>query len=158
MIEKSTHVVEWQHAENLGWSCTSYESTRENCSNHGVRDAHAWRGPKSTSNSNDWIFSVLWCHQWFSPSDQLAGEPKDTWYPFEEEHPDHGYTFKKYCEHLLDLVEDPVNRHLDLLTDDKAKKQLNGWSERRHGSSCPDVYRCQTGEEAVICRSQRLSE
>lgn len=38
------------------------------------------------------------------------------------------------------------------------KKQLNGWSERRHGSSCPDVYRCQTGEEAVICRSQRLSE
>jgi hypothetical protein len=42
----------------------------------------------------------------------LAEESKKTWYRFEKQNLDHEYTFKKYCEHLLDLVENFVNRHL----------------------------------------------
>ncbi len=42
----------------------------------------------------------------------LAEESKKTWYRFEEQNLDHDYTFKKYCEHLLDLVENSINRHL----------------------------------------------
>ncbi len=42
----------------------------------------------------------------------LAEESKKTWYRFEKQNFDHEYTFKKYCEHLLDLVENLVNRHL----------------------------------------------
>ncbi len=42
----------------------------------------------------------------------LAEESKKTWYRFEKQNLDHEYTFKKYCEHLLDLIENLVNRHL----------------------------------------------
>ncbi len=42
----------------------------------------------------------------------LAEESKKTWYRFEKQNLDHEYTFKKYCEHLLDLIENFVNRHL----------------------------------------------
>jgi hypothetical protein len=42
----------------------------------------------------------------------LAEESKKTWYRFEEQSLDHDYTFKKYCEHLLDLIENSINRHL----------------------------------------------
>jgi hypothetical protein len=41
----------------------------------------------------------------------LAKEFKKTWYRFEKQNLDHEYTFKKYCEHLLDLIENLVNRH-----------------------------------------------
>ncbi len=42
----------------------------------------------------------------------LTEESKKTWYRFEEQNLDHDYTFKKYCEHLLDLIENSINRHL----------------------------------------------
>jgi hypothetical protein len=42
----------------------------------------------------------------------LTEEFKKTWYRFEKQNLDHEYTFKKYCEHLLDLIENFVNRHL----------------------------------------------
>jgi hypothetical protein len=42
----------------------------------------------------------------------LAEEFKKTWYWFEKQNFDHEYIFKKYCEHLLDLVENFVNRYL----------------------------------------------
>jgi hypothetical protein len=42
----------------------------------------------------------------------LTKEFKKTWYRFEKQNLDHEYTFKKYCEHLLDLIENLVNRHL----------------------------------------------
>ncbi len=42
----------------------------------------------------------------------LAEEFKKTWYRFEKQNFDHEYTFKKYYEHLLDLIENFVNRHL----------------------------------------------
>ncbi len=42
----------------------------------------------------------------------LAEEFKKTWYRFEKQNFDHEYIFKKYCEHLLDLIENLVNRHL----------------------------------------------
>jgi hypothetical protein len=42
----------------------------------------------------------------------LTEEFKKTWYRFEKQNLDYEYTFKKYCEHLLDLIEDFVNRHL----------------------------------------------
>ncbi len=41
----------------------------------------------------------------------LAKESKKTWYRFEEQNLDHDYTFKKYCEHLLELIENSINRH-----------------------------------------------
>jgi hypothetical protein len=41
----------------------------------------------------------------------LAKEFKKTWYRFEEQNLDHDYTFKKYWEHLLDLIENSINRH-----------------------------------------------
>jgi hypothetical protein len=41
----------------------------------------------------------------------LAEESKKTWYRFEKQNLDHEYIFKKYCEHLLDLIENLVNRH-----------------------------------------------
>ncbi len=41
----------------------------------------------------------------------LAEEFKKTWYRFEKQNLDHEYIFKKYCEHLLDLIENLVNRH-----------------------------------------------
>ncbi len=41
----------------------------------------------------------------------LAEEFKKTWYRFEKQNLDHEYIFKKYCEHLLDLIENFVNRH-----------------------------------------------
>ncbi len=42
----------------------------------------------------------------------LAKESKKTWYRFEKQNLDHEYIFNKYCEHLLDLIENFVNRHL----------------------------------------------
>ncbi len=42
----------------------------------------------------------------------LAEESKKTWYRFEKQNFDHEYIFKKYCEHLLNLIENFVNRHL----------------------------------------------
>jgi hypothetical protein len=36
---------------------------------------------------------------------------KKTWYQFEKQNIDHDYIFKKYCEHLLDLIENFINRH-----------------------------------------------
>jgi hypothetical protein len=42
----------------------------------------------------------------------LTEEFKKTWYRFEEQNFDHDYIFKKYCERLLDLVENTINRHL----------------------------------------------
>jgi hypothetical protein len=42
----------------------------------------------------------------------LAEESKKTWYRFEKQNLDHDYTFKKYCEHLFDLIENSINRHL----------------------------------------------
>jgi hypothetical protein len=42
----------------------------------------------------------------------LAEEFKKTWYRFEKQNLDHNYIFKKYCEHLLDLIENSINRHL----------------------------------------------
>ncbi len=56
----------------------------------------------------------------------LAEESKKTWYRFEKQNLDHEYTFKKYCEHLLDLVENLVNRHLhhaQLFSNAKQKKK-----------------------------------
>ncbi len=41
----------------------------------------------------------------------LTEKSKKTWYRFEKQNLDHEYTFKKYCEHLLDLIENFVNRH-----------------------------------------------
>ncbi len=41
----------------------------------------------------------------------LAKEFKKTWYWFEKQNLDHDYIFKKYCEHLLDLIENSINRH-----------------------------------------------
>jgi hypothetical protein len=41
----------------------------------------------------------------------LAEKFKKTWYWFEEQNLDHDYTFKKYCEYLLDLIENSINRH-----------------------------------------------
>ncbi len=41
----------------------------------------------------------------------LTEEFKKTWYRFEKQNFDHEYIFKKYCEHLLDLIENFVNRH-----------------------------------------------
>lgn len=43
----------------------------------------------------------------------LKGTPKDSWYGFEEKNPNHNYTFQQYCNFLLNLVEDPVNRQLN---------------------------------------------
>jgi hypothetical protein len=42
----------------------------------------------------------------------LTKKSKKTWYRFEKQNLDHEYIFKKYCEHLLDLIENFVNRHL----------------------------------------------
>jgi hypothetical protein len=42
----------------------------------------------------------------------LAEKFKKTWYRFEKQNLDHEYIFKKYCEHLLDLIKSFVNRHL----------------------------------------------
>jgi hypothetical protein len=42
----------------------------------------------------------------------LTKEFKKTWYRFEKQNLDDDYTFKKYCEHLLDLIENSINRHL----------------------------------------------
>jgi hypothetical protein len=42
----------------------------------------------------------------------LAEKSKKTWYRFEKQYLDHEYIFKKYCEHLFDLIENFVNRHL----------------------------------------------
>jgi hypothetical protein len=56
----------------------------------------------------------------------LAKEFKKTWYRFEKQNLDHEYTFKKYCEHLLDLIENFVNRHLhhaQLFSNAKQKKK-----------------------------------
>jgi hypothetical protein len=36
---------------------------------------------------------------------------KKTWYRFEKQNFDHEYIFKKYCEHLFDLIENFVNCH-----------------------------------------------
>jgi hypothetical protein len=41
----------------------------------------------------------------------LAKEFKKTWYRFEKQNLDHDYIFKKYCEHLLNLIENLINRH-----------------------------------------------
>jgi hypothetical protein len=42
----------------------------------------------------------------------LAEKFKKTWYRFEKQNLDHEYIFKKYCEHLLNLIENLINRHL----------------------------------------------
>jgi hypothetical protein len=42
----------------------------------------------------------------------LTKEIKKTWYRFEKQNLDHEYIFKKYCEHLLNLIENFVNRYL----------------------------------------------
>jgi hypothetical protein len=42
----------------------------------------------------------------------LIKESKKTWYRLEEQNLDHDYIFKKYCKHLLDLIENLINRHL----------------------------------------------
>jgi hypothetical protein len=41
----------------------------------------------------------------------LTEKFKKTWYRFEKQNLDHEYIFKKYCEHLLDLIENLVNHH-----------------------------------------------
>jgi hypothetical protein len=41
----------------------------------------------------------------------LTKKFKKTWYRFEEQNLDHDYIFKKYCEHLLDLIENLINHH-----------------------------------------------
>ena len=43
----------------------------------------------------------------------LDGTPKDSWYNYEDVHPDHGFTFDRFMQFLLDLIGDPVNRQLD---------------------------------------------
>jgi hypothetical protein len=56
----------------------------------------------------------------------LTKEFKKTWYRFEKQNLDHEYIFKKYCEHLLDLIENLVNRHLhhaQLFSNAKQKKK-----------------------------------
>ncbi len=56
----------------------------------------------------------------------LAKEFKKTWYRFEKQNFDHEYIFKKYCEHLLDLIENLVNRHFhhaQLFSNAKQKKK-----------------------------------
>ncbi len=41
----------------------------------------------------------------------LIEEFKKSWYRFEEQNLDHDYIFKKYCEHLFDLIENSINHH-----------------------------------------------
>jgi hypothetical protein len=41
----------------------------------------------------------------------LKEKSKKTWYRFEEQNFDHDYIFKKYCKHLLNLIENSINRH-----------------------------------------------
>jgi hypothetical protein len=42
----------------------------------------------------------------------LTEKFKKTWYWFKEQNLDHDYIFKKYCEHMLALIENSINRHL----------------------------------------------
>ncbi len=56
----------------------------------------------------------------------LTKKSKKTWYRFEEQNLDHDYIFKKYCEHLLDLIENSINRHFhhaQLFSNAKQKKK-----------------------------------
>ncbi len=41
----------------------------------------------------------------------LTEESKKTWYRFKKQNLDHDYIFKKYCEHLLNLIENSINRY-----------------------------------------------
>jgi hypothetical protein len=41
----------------------------------------------------------------------LIKEFKKTWYRFKKQNLDHDYTFKNYCEYLLDLIKNSINRH-----------------------------------------------
>jgi hypothetical protein len=58
----------------------------------------------------------------------LAKKFKKTWYRFKKQNLDHDYIFKKYCEHLLDLIENSINRyfhHAQFFSNTKQeKKQL----------------------------------
>jgi Ni,Fe-hydrogenase I large subunit len=56
----------------------------------------------------------------------LTKEFKKTWYRFEKQNLDHDYIFKKYCEHLLDLIKNLINRHFhhaQLFSNAKQKKK-----------------------------------
>ncbi len=56
----------------------------------------------------------------------LTKESKKTWFRFEEQNLDHDYIFKKYCEHLFNLIENSINRHLhhaQLFSNAKQKKK-----------------------------------
>jgi hypothetical protein len=41
----------------------------------------------------------------------LTKKFKKTWYQFKEQNLDHDYIFKKYCEHLFDLIKNLINRY-----------------------------------------------
>ncbi len=56
----------------------------------------------------------------------LAEEFKKIWYRFEEKNSNHEYMFEKYCEHLLDLIKNSINRHFhyaQFFIDVKQKKK-----------------------------------
>jgi hypothetical protein len=59
---------------------------------------------------------------------------KKTWYRFKEQNFDHNYIFKKYCEHLLNLIENLINRHFhhaQFFSNAKQKKKTIDASFRR---------------------------
>jgi hypothetical protein len=56
----------------------------------------------------------------------LTKEFKKTWYRFEKQNLDHEYIFKKYCEHLLDLIENSINyyfHHAQFFSNAKQKEK-----------------------------------
>jgi hypothetical protein len=65
----------------------------------------------------------------------LTEKFKKTWYRFEKQNLDHEYTFKKYCEHLLDLIENFVNRHLH-----HAQLFSNAKQEEKQSMQAFDVF------------------
>ncbi len=65
----------------------------------------------------------------------LTKEFKKTWYRFEEQNLDHDYIFKKYCEHLLDLIENSINRHLH-----HAQFFSNAKQEKKQSMQAFDVF------------------
>jgi hypothetical protein len=65
----------------------------------------------------------------------LTKEFKKTWYRFEEQNLDHDYTFKKYCEHLLNLIENSINRHFH-----QTQFFSNGKQEKKQSMQVSDIF------------------
>jgi hypothetical protein len=65
----------------------------------------------------------------------LTKEFKKTWYRFEKQNLDHDYIFKKYCEHLLDLIENSINRHFH-----HAQFFSNAKQEKKQSMQVFDVF------------------